>query len=218
MNNDERLFLGFDIRLKPEDYIKVFWDQKRRDMHLLASNIVWPLSVDIMVWPSVFLYHRRHSPPYFQFKEAIVVSPQNTRQEALGLWTDLDEMKDTFYKHKNKLIQNVIPLAIVLVSDASLWSDEFWHAVLNPILSINKLPLKWQFLGYDVADRDMISGLSNCGYESDRKELLQKTWSFRLNEYGLIKNLEDAIEFKELSDKRIPEHAPFYVYELWRAS
>jgi hypothetical protein len=73
----------------------------------------------------------------------------------------------------------------------------------------------WVFLGYDVTD-SMYSGLVNCGYTEDEKPILQETWVPRLNEYGLLRNLEDAVEFKEMTNKRVPEHAPFFVYKLFR--
>lgn len=216
-DKDKYELLGFDIRLSSEDYIGVFLDQERRDLHLIKPDISWPLSVDIMVWPSFFCYDRdRSGPAYFQFNGTIDITPHNTRHLALELWSNLDEMRSYFLKQKNKLTKKWFQLAIVLRRDNFLQSDDFWRAVLDPPLSIDKLPKDWLFLGYDIADRDMISGLSNCGYDAKEKYLIQKTWSSRLNEYGLLKNLEDAMQFKNLSNQRVPEHKPFYVYGLFR--
>lgn len=219
MRYDKCELLGFDIRLCPEDYVEALWDRKMRDIHLLSPEINWPLSVDTMIWPSLFRYFRDcsiHS--YFQFNEAIDVTPRNTRHSALELWSSLDEMKNYYLGQKDMAPKNGISIAIILLlRDKSLQSDEFWNTVLDPPLSIDALPKNWLFLGYDVADRDMISGLSNCGYDPNEKNLLQKTWSARLNEYGLLITLEDAVEFQKVSENRVPEHKPFYVYALWRA-
>ena len=102
-DKDKYELLGFDIRLSPGDYVEVLWDQERRDIHLLKPDIAWPLSVDIMVWPSFFCYSRdRPGPAYFQFNEAIDITPRNTRHLALELWSNLDEMRAYFFNQKNK--------------------------------------------------------------------------------------------------------------------
>ncbi len=76
----------------------------------------------------------------------------------------------------------------------------------------------WILLGYDVADSGFTSGLSNCGYRPDLDDVegLRRDWAPRLNAGGLFDDLEHAIAFRALSDGRIPEHAPFYVYALYK--
>jgi hypothetical protein len=69
-------------------------------------------------------------------------------------------------------------------------------------------------LGYDIADAALISGLSNCGYEPAEKEELENKWSSRLNQYGLLSTIEDAVELREITDRRVPEHAPFWIFEV----
>ena len=49
-------FLGFDVRLEPEDYLNRVWTSERRSEYLLDPQTSWPLSVDLMVWPSIFKY------------------------------------------------------------------------------------------------------------------------------------------------------------------
>jgi len=69
---------------------------------------------------------------------------------------------------------------------------------------------------YDVADGG-ISGLSNCGYRDDDEALVPRAvWAPRLNEHGLFDDVEHAVAFRGLTDRRAPEHAPFAVYGLWR--
>ena len=72
----------------------------------------------------------------------------------------------------------------------------------------------WTFVGFDVADGTEISGLSNCGYGADVEEL-RATWAARLNDRGLVGVLEDAFAFREVTDARVPEHAPLTVYGIW---
>jgi hypothetical protein len=38
----------------------------------------------------------------------------------------------------------------------------------------------------------------------------------RINDFGLLQTQEDAVAFMEISNLRVPEHAPFWVYGLYR--
>lgn len=203
--------LGFDIRLQSKDYLDNVWTRERRTDYLLAPGIKCPLSVDQMVWPSIFCYSSTTmNSSYSHLEKAIIVEPINTRHSALELWPNLQAMKDVLGE------QNGIQIAVTLNADKDAFSDEFWNAVLEPILSIDDLPKEWSHIGYDVADRDMISGLSNCSYNTGEIISLRKTWARCLNEYGLFSKIDDAINFRELTDKRVPSHSPFYVYGLFK--
>lgn len=209
--------LGFDIRLTPKVYVNQLWDHERRTRYLLRPEIKWPLSVDQMAWPSFFRYNRyQMGPAYFQFDGMIDITPNSTRHLALELWPDLDKMKVYFLKQRSTQEKNGIQIAVLLVANESLFLDEYWSAVLDPALSLNNLPKEWLLLGYDVADRYMISGLTNCGYDDNEKILLQKRWGSLINEYGLIKTLDDAVSFKRVCNKRVQTHYPFYVYGLFQ--
>ena len=72
----------------------------------------------------------------------------------------------------------------------------------------------WEFLGFDVADEWLLSGLSNCGYGDDA-EPLRREWAGHLNGHHLFDNLDKAIEFEALTDKRVEEHAPFFIYGIY---
>ncbi len=73
----------------------------------------------------------------------------------------------------------------------------------------------WQRLGYDVADDSRLSGLSNCGYLRDEIDDLREEWGPYLNLYHLFEDAERAWDFRSLTNWRVPEHAPFYVYGLY---
>lgn len=204
--------LGFDIRLRPEYYVEKLWNQKRRVTYLLLPEVKWPLSVDKMVWPSLFRYPTDLiEQSYLQFDETIEVKAINTRHQALELWLDIEEMK----KQSGKQGKNNTQIAVSLFMDESSLSDEYWSAVLDPRLSRDQIPSESSLIGYDVADRDMISGLSNCGYDSNEMETIKESWNSCLNDYGLFKKFADAMGFTKLIDKKIPSHSPFYVYSLF---
>jgi hypothetical protein len=80
----------------------------------------------------------------------------------------------------------------------------------------DRIPEGSTLLGYDVADAGRISGLSNCGYTEGEVRAMGPVWADRLNSFGLLSTLEDAVAFRQQCDQRVPEHAPFWVYALWR--
>jgi hypothetical protein len=74
------------------------------------------------------------------------------------------------------------------------------------------------FLGYDIADASLTSGLSNTAYTEEERARLAPVWAPRLNRFHLFDEAEHALEFKAVSDARVPEHAPFFVYGIYRIS
>jgi hypothetical protein len=80
----------------------------------------------------------------------------------------------------------------------------------------SRVPSSWHFLGYDVADQWLVSGLSNCGYIEDEREEWRLKWSRRINNLHLLLDVDDAHEFAQATNQRVAEHAPFYVYGLWK--
>jgi hypothetical protein len=74
---------------------------------------------------------------------------------------------------------------------------------------------RWELLGYDVSDEWLLSGLSNCGYEADEVAPLRQRWGSHLNEHHLFTEVEQAKEFAKVSDQRVAEHAPFFVYGIY---
>jgi hypothetical protein len=87
--------------------------------------------------------------------------------------------------------------------------QKHWAAVAR------SMPSPTKFLGYDVADIGRISGLSNCAYVPDEREALRSEWGPKLNDHHLFTQLEPARAFRRLTDARVPEHAPFYVYGIY---
>jgi len=73
-----------------------------------------------------------------------------------------------------------------------------------------------ELLGYDVADDVMTSGLSNCGYSDEEKERLRPVWAPQLNRFHLFDRANLALQFKGITEARVPEHAPFFVFGLYR--
>jgi hypothetical protein len=72
----------------------------------------------------------------------------------------------------------------------------------------------WRLLGFDVADAGLTSGLSNCGHKQSEIAGLRASWVADLNEHHLFTDMARALAFRDVTDRRVPEHAPFFVYAL----
>jgi hypothetical protein len=61
-----------------------------------------------------------------------------------------------------------------------------------------------------------LSGLSNCGYEPPERATFRRDWARRLNDHHLFEDLATARGFRDATDGRVSEHAPFFVFALFR--
>ena len=75
---------------------------------------------------------------------------------------------------------------------------------------------RYDLLGYDVADYDLLGGLTNCGYSPEEAASLAPVWAPLLNEWHLFDNPDDATTYADVTEKRVPEHAPFYAYGIYQ--
>ena len=75
---------------------------------------------------------------------------------------------------------------------------------------------RYDLLGYDVADYDLLCGLTNCGYTPEEAASLAPVWTPLLNKCHLFDNPEDATAFAAVTAKRVPEHAPFFAYGIYQ--
>jgi len=209
----------FDVRLNKDDYVSKFWDQEHRNRFLLKPDLAWPLSVDPLVWPSVFfskIFREATKLPYGN----IEVDPATDDGK---YWLNLERMRAYYEAHKRPGTPGIF-VAIQLFSEKSLAGDTVPYSLPDGIQAAlvldhanpSECPAGSEVLGYDVADASGISGLTNCGYAASEKAQLGRVWASRLNSFGLLKTLEDAVEFRKLSDERAPEHAPFWVYGISR--
>jgi len=75
---------------------------------------------------------------------------------------------------------------------------------------------RYDLLGYDVADYDLLGGLTNCGYTPEEAASLAPAWAPLLNKWHLFDDPEDATTFVAVTAKRVPEHAPFFAYGIYQ--
>ena len=212
-----RWLIEFDVRTAKDEYVARHWLRDSRAQYLLRPEIEWPLSVDTLVWPSVF-FSRIFRNPAVDSYSTIEVEPEVCRQFQL----DLDRMRDYYDSHR-AIAPDGVFVGIELLSERTPEGHTIPYEIPHGIqcaISLEqtipaRLPAGSTLLGYDVADAGRLSGLSNCGYTEREIRDLSPVWAKRLNSYGLFSSLDDAVAFRELSDRRVVEHVPFWVYGLW---
>lgn len=186
---DTLLLYGFDARA-PLDAPDPAWTEDRREMYLLRKDAARPVSVDRAVWPPV--------------------SPAAaTDGFAPDYWADLDALRRACTTAgSTDRSSTLVALSVVEDTDVA-------RALLVPCRPA-AIPADWRPLGWDVADTGLISGLSNCGFVLDVDDVAELRGRFapRLNRYGLFDSVSDARVFRELSNARVPEHAPFLIHRI----
>ena len=197
------LLLGFDAREMWLD-VAEYWPEERKKTFLLRQDIFKPLSTDTLVWRSVFDV------------EQTLNRPQWTGP-IQDLWDNvatLQEYMDTVWSART------LPywiIAVTLQEEVCELEDLLeWYARASSITPALRDPA-WALLGYDVSDKWLLSGLSNCGYGTNESEIqiLRETYASDLNEHHLFDALKPAVDFMHVSDERVRAHAPFFVFGLW---
>ena len=169
------------------------------------------LSADTMVWPSIF--------------ETVVIPEKRSglrQPDWIGMnvpfWRDLDALGKAIVEQKSDLGRPFRFVAATWHTDLGFEQEakqegKFLGPYLDATLPEVRNPA-WQFLGFDITDGGFISGLSNCGYGNERAALAAE-WERDLNPNHLFNDLRRAFQFRNLTNARVPEHAPFFVIGLW---
>jgi len=214
-----RWLLRFDVRAAKEQYVGRQWDAKARAGYLLRPDIEWPLSVDRRVWPSVF-YAEIDKRPDWESYATIEVDPAI---DGGAYWLELERMR-AYYDVHRAVAPGGVFVGVELLSEKEADGDTILYMEADGIQCGRLLeqtvperpPEGSTLLGYDVAGAAGISGLANTEYSEEEVRDLAPVWSNRLNSFGLLDTVEDAVAFRQVCDERVPEHAPFWIYALWR--
>jgi len=184
---------------------------------LLRPDVEWPLSIDQGVWPSVFYEKPVESPD--ESSSTIEIDHAFHNQCEVNL-----EQLRTYYDSHRMFAPSGVFTAVELLSEKEANGDSMSYLIDGNIQCAIPLgpttperpPDGSVLLGYDVADAGRISGLANCGYTDEQARDLRPVWAQALNSFGLLKTMEEAIRFRAVCDRRVCEHAPFWIYALWR--
>jgi len=125
------------------------------------------------------------------------------------VWPVLQEFHDVPSFFAFKTSAGLIPVCVCVAPSES--------GIVKWVSDYGAFPQDSAFdlMGFDVADAALISGLLDCEYSDMELDQLSVTWKSKLNEYHLIDGEAEAVAFRHLCNGRVPEHAPFLVYQLW---
>ncbi len=197
----------------------MLWRGTRLDEYLLKKDVLKTLSVDINVWPTVFdlggckpLSEQDASLEGF---DGLAVSEEVWLNYPLyKTWEDVSTILRIKWRFEDK---NVLVVALTCIQEANAPKEvrlSWPHTDAVPKVTWKPC----QFLGYDIADSGMISGLMGCGYSvAEHNEAVQQ-WAKLLNEYHLFNDVDAAMAFRKWSDRRVVEHAPFAVFGLYASN
>ncbi len=181
----EEILLGFDAR-------EMWPATPIPASFLLRNGVERVLSADTLIWPSLFS------------------TPTQWVGANVPFWESLARLESALAEARETRPYRVV---------AATWHREAGEA--NP-LGPYVVPAQpesrdagWPLIGYDVTDGSFLSGLSNCGYDDRERPALSIEWGPWLNRSHLFTGVGKALEFRKLSDSRVPEHAPFHIIGLW---
>jgi hypothetical protein len=203
--------LGFSSRLNPL-VRNSHWDDQRRNLYLIRPDIAVPLSVDLLVWPSL------PDPSDGDSNEDSdeTLSGGDFHDQALHLATNLARIKQLTRTTNNSGTSGMAKLiCVTLLGEEVVAHDHWWAMAFAEAVAPDKIDPAWTFVGYDIADRYLTSGLSNCGYSLSEIERVRVEWKDEVNEFGLLKSVNPALRFREFTDKRVTQHAPFYIFGVY---
>jgi hypothetical protein len=189
------IVLGFDARRPLEDDRD--WTQDRRSQFLIRPEVRRPISVDEMVWP--------------------IVAEKPGDENPVNIWNSLSRLLKALSGLTSATAPAPVIIEIGVVIDEE--SSRYWRNVSNGYLRPEEdagIELEAQELGYDVADRYLVSALSNCMPSEEELAGLRRDWSGSINPMGLFSKTDDAEGFRCICNSSIAEHAPFCVYRIRR--
>jgi hypothetical protein len=163
--------------------------------YLLNSETNFPLSVDTSVWPSVKSDLRADE----IFYDYDVVS------NGLNLFNLRDDQYKPLTTHN---INKSIVIAI------GFCPKDAQHLIKQHKINFSPTNDKIQkkllhFLGYDICDNWLISGLMNCGLDKSNHDRLKSVFKRYLNNYGLFYDFNIAMQFASEINNIISGHIPF---------
>jgi hypothetical protein len=189
----EELMVGFDAREMSIDFNQT-WTDDQKQTFLLRHDIVKPLTVDTMIWKSVFEVSGIELPDYRSLRS--------------DLWSELSKLR-----HFLKSSAITEPYWLIAITQIGIELEEwlYYRDIVEPV----SVDAAWKFLGYDVAEETLLSGICDMGYREDDGAFARQKYAPHLNQYNLFTDREIAADFAKWSDLRDPGHGPFHLYKLY---
>lgn len=193
---EQEKIIGFDAR-EMGGPNEERWSLEKKKIFLLRHDIQKPLSTDVWRWR-----------PIFDIIDHDIANDVIEKHAPLDDFDGMVWMRLSTLKLCLNLLNFSYPywiIAFTCIGDAG-WLTNMKPTSIDP---------GWRLLGYDIATSSLTSGLSNFGYTEEKQRELGAAWKNKLNQYHLFANKEDAIEYRNVADERVPIHKPFFVYGLY---
>lgn len=191
--------VGFDVRelwMNPD----LYWPHGNKDEFLLRLDVERPLSVDLNLWHSFFDVEHVPRPAFVGWGQ--------------DQWRDLKELEEYIRVYELPGGRRHAVIAIALVTSAGRPVPSVFGGDLD-VVSPDGPMCDWRCLGFDAATEWLLSGVTGCGYDDDIA-VWRGEWRHVLNDHHLFPDVATAIRFARLTDRRVPEHAPFFVFGIWQ--
>jgi hypothetical protein len=189
------MILGFDARQPLLASGGYAWTTANRSRFLIRPDVRGPASVDPSIWPEI---------------------PANKSETyPLPLWRSLRELLRACSKIDLQNAESVLAIEIAIVVDEQ--SKRYWEDVFYGYLRTHDdvdIDFATDEIGYDVADRFLVSGWSNCMPSTEELGDIRTKWSAKINSVALFGDQDDATAFCSVCDRLVPEHAPFSAYRI----
>jgi hypothetical protein len=130
----------------------------------------------------------------------------------LNLWSGVAEILAVYPEAASEEPGAPIVIEVGAIPDPQ--SAGYWKAVIEGFVQPEAYTT--DSLGYDVADRYHLSGLSNCGLSAEEIGVVRKQFAAHINPFGLFSDPLVAADFRASCGQLVPEHAPFCVYRIRR--
>lgn len=198
----EFINIGFDFREYKKNEAGEFLTKNSNFLPCNKSDRFW--SIDRQIWPSLVHDGVNNYGLGGDWDYGLNVNVLGNRISLAELIVEIGN---------KKICSGVIFSASVLVIPSENIGQNIRLAIEEGS-TINSINFKSNLLGFDVACEELYSSLANCGINLEEKTKSKISWNDNLNQYGLFKSIDAAIEFSQFSNCRIQEHGQFYVFKL----
>jgi len=189
------LLLGYSARVPPSSFQFKDWQRQ----NLLRPDVHVALSVDNMIWEDkVAVDSRIRKPTWVGYIQE--------------LWSSLGKLHSCL---STAGLQEIVDFTLIAVSVLAQGAAvREWRSRLGPI-DPPAPPNEAVVIGYDVADAFLMSALCNGTFwPGEEADLLRGAWESAVNGAHLFTRKEDASAFVRTAEERLPEHAPFFIFEV----
>ena len=190
--------VGFHLRVR-YTVLRSYWAPVFREQHWLNPSVDTMKSADHSVWPDL------DSPMLL----SALFEDYSTRPFSAPNGLSLYQVMRPGFANSASVRETDGVLVGIGLGDAWLRTIGHTHCILPPSPEVTRVAGQLPDLGFDVCDRWLVSGLSNCGLPELLDATSRQDWSRLLNEHGLFSEAGPAERLARYLDGAIPEHAPF---------